>query len=402
VQGIEYAWTTDPVPPPPADPAWDAANRDLPRTGLAADEIWYLWIRCIDDPACMNADPYPVTILVHTPPVLPFAQAIDQDECDLGIVLSWDEAAVDPDSQPVVYNVFRVDHSGDILADCALAPTTPPVALGFLGTTLLDIDTAANVEYVYVVQAEDSLAPTACPPPGAFRGGAVDSYCVAGAVGAPVLDEVDGTPYAPDVGDSLRGVDKTQDSAWFLWSDVRPPGSTRDYYRVFRSTRSTGPFEMITPPLDVPDYDDTDAPAILYYYDVRVVDTCGNVSEDPFPGTPPPQGCPSLELLCGRTLDADTVACEDMFSAHECFARDAGGPDRMHSIRIQQPGNVTFRLVSSDMDEDLYVYDASLERCLDWGDTEVTLFDPARGRYFVVVDGAAGQQGGYRLEVSCP
>ena len=39
---------------------------------------------------------------------------------------------------------------------------------------------------------------------------------------------------------------------------------------------------------------------------------------------------------------------------------------------------------------------------LEWGDEEVTLFDPAPGRYFVVVDGAAGQLGGYRLGVSCP
>jgi hypothetical protein len=140
----------------------------------------------------------------------------------------------------------------------------------------------------------------------------------------------------------------------------------------------------------------------LYFYDVRVVDTCGNVSEDEYPSDPPPPGCSSLELLCGRTLDADTFACEDMFGSHDCFARDATGPDRLHSIRIQGSGNVTFRLVSSDMNQDLYVYDAGLEECLDWGDEEVTLFDPAPGRYFVVVDGAAGQQGRYRLEVSCP
>jgi hypothetical protein len=127
------------------------------------------------------------------------------------------------------------------------------------------------------------------------------------------------------------------------------------------------------------------------------------VAADPFPpDSDPPPSCANLVIRCGGTVQGSTRDCSSDFDAHACFARDATGVDRFHSLRLAQDRPEVRIRLDSDSDLDLWVYDAGLGTCLDWGDEAATLFNATAGRYWVVVDGGSGVADDYTIEVVCP
>jgi len=397
---LEYNWTTTPVQPGPADPGW--TTMQTRNVGpLDVDTTWYLWVRCQENPACLNTDGVPVTVTTHWPPDMGTVTVADPDVCEATLQVDWADAVFyhDPGNGPGIYNIYRIVYTGDLAQDCTDAVTNPPIITGLTGNTFVDITTSPNETYVYVVEAEDADPLNPCSPSGPVRAGAVGRTCILG----PVWDETDRTPPGTDVGNTLMAYNGDQDSISFAWVDPRAPGEMRERFRVFRSQVSTGPFAIIGDMIDIDSFTDLNAPAILYFYDVRTVDTCANVADDPFPpDEEPPPSCTNLDLACGSALEASTATCLSDLDAHSCFARDALGPDRFHSLRLTSTLAEVRLQIASSADLDLYVYDALLATCLDWGDQEVTLFNAAPGRYWVIVDGAAGQEGDYTLTVICP
>jgi len=239
---IEYAWTDDPVPPPPAATCgpvqvldcWDEGNATLTLTGLSPPPgerivTRWLWVRPRGEWDCANEEPYPVTFEVHRPPEMGSATATDEDPCATGVAVAWVAAVFhhDPLLGPGTFNIYRTESTGDVAADCAATLATGNlVGSDVAGTAFLDTTTSANTEYVYVIEAEDREPGNPCEPAGPVRGGATSSVCVA-AAGGPVLDEVDETvPSAVEI-----SMEKIQPEGLRFWWAAVPEG---DSYRVAR------------------------------------------------------------------------------------------------------------------------------------------------------------------------
>jgi hypothetical protein len=99
------------------------------------------------------------------------------------------------------------------------------------------------------------------------------------------VDDADLTPPAGVVGNTLRATGHAVDTVDFQWP-LAPPPAPGEAYAILRSDdRPNGVFDLqdTTP---TPSWTDPAAPpprwipAHVWFYDVRLVDGCGNVSSD--------------------------------------------------------------------------------------------------------------------------
>ena len=419
VQGIEHAWTTLPAPPPPGTTCagadelecWSDAGSVLRLPALSPPPgqrfvTIHLWTRCTEDPTCVNAAPFPLTVEVHRPPEMGTGSAFDLDPCQGALGLSWDAATFwhDPALGPGTYSVYRAVSTGDLAADClaALAPANR-IATGLAATAYFDSTTVPNERYVYVVEAEDREPINPCSPSGPSRAGAVDRLCLAELAGAPAWDELDDVAPHPGVGSTLRASLGDEEGVFLSWDDVRAvPG--RELFRIDRSTDPRFASALVSTPSDVPSLDDRSAPGALYFYKVIVLDSCGNEAAPSFPSLPARDaGCRPLPLSCGLSVSGDTSSCASVLADHSCDpGADASGPDRHHEAWTLAGGEVTLTLSAPGGGLRLVVYDTTLTRCLGASDTAVTLTGvPPASRLVVVVDGAPGTEGPYDLSMTC-
>jgi hypothetical protein len=225
-------------------------------------------VQAVDAGGCAPAAR--IDLRVDLPPDFDSVDAVDSDPCGAGLRLSWTPAAFHGPDGTGIYHVYRSEIS------CADALAGGPVATGLTGTAWTDAATVPGVAYYYVVEAEDSRGSSPCPLVGPAQGGAATRVCV----DPPVVDLEDLIGPDSDVGWTLRASEGTEDSVFFTWGDVGLVDGER--YRVGRADVPAGrPFDDISRgPMRDPEFEDRRAPDALYFYDVRVVDACGNLSDD--------------------------------------------------------------------------------------------------------------------------
>lgn len=115
---------------------------------------------------------------------------------------------------------------------------------------------------------------------------------------------------------------------------------------------------------------------------------------------------PQLELSCGssqggRNDDPGSTAGLDRYS---CASEDETGPEYAYRFVSHGLSNVTVELQSVGLD--LFVLDGAADlcradRCLDWGDSQITFLALPGHPYFLVVDGPLGLTGPYTITVRC-
>jgi hypothetical protein len=208
-------------------------------------------------------------------PAMSTASAVDVGPCNDGIRVSWAPAFF-PGAGNGVYHVYRS------IVSAADALTRPPITSpgGISQTTFTDDRTSVGTSYYYVVTAE-SLDFPGCGT-GPVVGGSTASAI---AMPQPVTDSGDVIPPTSDVGPTLRAAGhNSPDSVNFLWPGA-PPVAPGESFAILRSDNDPqGPFTrqavvpapMWTDPAAPPTW----FPAHVWFYDVRVVDSCGNVSND--------------------------------------------------------------------------------------------------------------------------
>lgn len=239
-----------------------------PSVVVTADSDTSFGVEAIDAEGC--APVARIDVRVDLAPDFVSVSGSDADPCGAGLELRWDPAVFHGPDGTGVYHVYR----SEVSCDDALA--AGPVASGLTGTSWFDASTIPGVAYHYVVEAEDSRGGSPCADVGPSFGGAVTRVCV----DPPIVDFEDTVGPNTDVGWTLRASDGTEDSVFFYWTD---PGLVDgERFRVGRSTEPVNrPFEDISRgPMRDPDFLDRRAPDALYFYDVRVVDGCGNWSDD--------------------------------------------------------------------------------------------------------------------------
>lgn len=362
-----------------------------------ADENYQIDVRCSDKISCSGTARVPVTVAF--PPVMGIPTAADLGPCTTGIRVDWAAAKFNDVSQSGLYNIYRST------TGCPAPIPANLLATGVAGLFYPDGSTAPNTSYTYLVEAEDASTNGPCPQ-GPNNQGAVNSQCIAG----PVLDVFDDQPLVDppqpwnvNAPQPLRAIDKGDDwvsFGWPTWPLPEPDGN----FVMFRSSTVSGPFIEVTPPGGIQTLTMTDsaAPAILYYYDLRFRDLCGNLSNDwEPPDFPLPATCGVIDLTCGVPVASDSRSpCVSNFASHTCFPKNATGMDRVHVIRLTQKQDLFARLSNTLTDVDVYIYD-SQQNCLTWGDAEADLFQADPGIYFIVVDSPGGQEGIYTLLPDC-
>jgi hypothetical protein len=205
-------------------------------------------------------------------PVLGTGMVADVGPCNDGIELTWDPALF-PGAGNGVYHVRRSTVS---FADARLqAPLTPP--LGLVAASYIDATPPPNQSLYYVVEAE-SLDFPGCGA-GTSVMGSTDEIEI-----GPVTDNADVTGPDGVVGNTLRATAHTEDTVDFNWL-LAPAPAVGEQFRVLRSDDNpAGPFQQVialpgqswTDPNAPPRY----FPVHVWFYDVRLIDECGNTSVD--------------------------------------------------------------------------------------------------------------------------
>lgn len=203
-------------------------------------------------------------------PSLGAGTAIDSSACNDGIQLEW-KAASFPGAGDGLYHVYRSQLS---FADALLQT---PVATELAGTSWLDVDTLPGEIWHYVVQAESTNFPNCGEGPSVL--GSTAELAL-----GPVEDAADVTAPEGRVGNSLRATGYTGDTVDFDWTLAALPGPG-ERHAIYRADESAaGTFAELS---RTPDQTWTDPEAVartepvhVRYYDVRLVDDCGNSSLD--------------------------------------------------------------------------------------------------------------------------
>ncbi|MEM7249355.1 MAG: hypothetical protein AAF533_28840 [Acidobacteriota bacterium] len=196
----------------------------------------------------------------------------DPSVCDAGLVLSWEEAAF-PDGDIPVYNVYRSEVS------CEDALTRFPVSVGLRDLSYVDTDTVDGTTYYYVVEAEGSSGST-CFPRGP-RGGSATRHCF-----EPLM-EIASIPWPAGVDDTLR-VNHVGEEVTVRWDTARPLETGEEFHLLKTSIHPTLLWTRVNPVDDVSlSYTETDTRDSIQFFDLRVEDLCGQVSEDEYPATIP-------------------------------------------------------------------------------------------------------------------
>ena len=169
------------------------------------------------------------------------------------------------------YNIYRSEIS------CADALTRAPIESGYPTTRYVDATTRNGRTYFYVVQAEDSGTAISCRPPGPHNGGVLSAtvLCL-----GPVT-EVD-NPGLPDyLGWSLRvhhvGQQVTLDCTG---SRALLPG---EHFHVLKGIEPRV-LAMANPEAQTTlTWSNTDTTARLQFFDVRIANSCEEMSLDDEP-----------------------------------------------------------------------------------------------------------------------
>lgn len=120
------------------------------------------------------------------------------------------------------------------------------------------------------------------------------------------------------------------------------------------------------------------------------------------------QCLPTATLLCGMA-DASNNAWPvftDVNDAYPCAAGlDETGPEYSYRFTATQSGSVTATLSNLTVDLDVFVLEPTLgcspDACVAFGDNGVTFPVTGGQTYNVVVDGRAGVEGFFRLDLAC-
>ncbi|MEM7248393.1 MAG: PPC domain-containing protein [Acidobacteriota bacterium] len=232
------------------------------------DSIYSVRVTCSTDPTCYYVRTVSVTV---DAPSFETATAADPSDCFTGVDLSW-EAASFPRGGGV-YNVYRST------IDCADAVMQPPVATGLTDLTFTDMTTMAGTTYHYVIEAEDG-AGSACLPQGP-GGGAAARVCV-----MPIEDVAGGGSVPDGVFDVLR-VSHVGDEVTVSWAASRALLADEEFYLLKAVDLPTNPFSRVNPMGDTTlEYTETDLGSPVQFFDLRVSNTCGAISEDEYPPGP--------------------------------------------------------------------------------------------------------------------
>ena len=116
-------------------------------------------------------------------------------------------------------------------------------------------------------------------------------------------------------------------------------------------------------------------------------------------------------LFCngGDTWSTGAGGATDALDSYPCTGRDESGPEYTYTFTAPESGQVTVQFTDMDpgIDLDLLVlsYGGGIcapENCISFGDNMVTWSAVAGNTYFILVDGANGDVGGYSVTMTCP
>lgn len=225
-------------------------------------------VSCSTDPTCSASSD--VDVVVEQRPELFSGELADPAPCNIGLDLVWD-AATFP-SGAGTYNIYRSETScADALTR---APINPP---NHAVNAYIDLGTRSGRTYYYAIVAEDAGSAVACLPPGPNNGGVVSSGAIC--LG-PVTDEA--TAGFPDyLGWSLR-VSHQGQQVTLDWTGSRAllPGEH------FHVTKGTDPsiLSMVNAEGQVTlQHVETDTSSTLQFFDVRIANSCEEISLDDEP-----------------------------------------------------------------------------------------------------------------------
>ena len=201
----------------------------------------------------------------------------DPSDCGAGLLVSWEEAVWEDPILGGIYNLYR---SEGPIASCDDALSRAPVATGLDQLSWFDRSTEPGVEYLYVVEAEDAQPPHGCDPPGP-RGGALAWACT-----EPALIDAQAEERPEGVFATLF-LSHDADAVTLEWPSARAllPG---ERFRLFKDPEPQfGPFELLN------DWDsvdrrhvDLDTRSPLQFFELRVADSCDQLSADEYPAGP--------------------------------------------------------------------------------------------------------------------
>ena len=229
---------------------------------------------CSSSPACISTGA--VTVFVRSRPQFATAAARDLSACTLGIEVTWEPATFE---NPVrgAYNVYRSDDRTGL--SCGDATSRAPVALDLTGVRWVDTTTELGRTYVYVVEAEDGIATTACapPPPGPARGAPVTRVCI-----EPGIADLGDARYPVGVYATLR-VRHVGQLVTLDWSRARAL-LAGEHFHLLKAWSDPSSFSRVNPEGDTAlEHVETDTTTRLQFFDLRVANACEDQSADEFP-----------------------------------------------------------------------------------------------------------------------
>ena len=265
-EGLVYRWLDGAVElcPPSSDPTcpWVAAE--------GADLV--VEVSCDMSATC--TDSARPTVSVELPPLFADFEADDRTPCGDGVLLTWDDAIFRGPGGLGTYSVFRSELS------CADALLQPPLATGLSANQYRDFGTMPGRAYDYVVLAENAEPAVACPLQGPL-GGAAATAC------ANVL--VSDRPIDPNPPEGVFATLFARHDAGRLtlhWGTARDLEPDEAFWILQAESDALGPWlpATLVDPLGR-EHVETELSSPLQFFDLRVIDDCGRLSEDEFPAT---------------------------------------------------------------------------------------------------------------------
>lgn len=170
---------------------------------------------------------------------------------DPNVLLQWAPAS-GGSVPPITYVIWR---SNSLPVD----PGSDPLVDGFTGTSYTDDTVACGQTYHYLVRAQDSSIPPAQDDNLEVR--TVNVYC--------------SDPLVPDPMPDLRVRRDTRDRPVLSWLDYEQPAWV-SHYNVRRTDMKVLIPGDVHATTTAPSWTDPDTPGVIWFYDVRAVQACGN------------------------------------------------------------------------------------------------------------------------------
>jgi hypothetical protein len=118
---------------------------------------------------------------------------------------------------------------------------------------------------------------------------------------------------------------------------------------------------------------------------------------------------PNFSLVCGGSdsWGNGLAGSTNIVKSYTCNAKDVyDGPEYAYVYTAPYDGSVTATLTNETAETDIFILDTTASgcdptACLGWGYASATVTVKAGQNYYIVVDGFAGANGKYNLELSC-